>query len=146
MFKKILLPTNCSEDALKTLEYAITTDSGADILILYVIDTDYLNALEQQDLKEEIENNLINEGKESINNFKQQIEDAKCQGHCNNVNLTTLIKKGDPVGVILKTIDEESVDEIIMSKSSKSGIEKFFSDSIIDKVIKNSNVPVKVIS
>jgi nucleotide-binding universal stress UspA family protein len=144
---KILLPTDGSENAHKAGEYAISAaDLGADILILYVIDTDYLNALNQQDLREKLEKKLREEGERVVNNFKQQIEDAQCQGHCKNVNLIAQIREGKPADVILKTIDDEDVDQVIMGKSGKSGIEKFFNESITKRIVKNSNVPVKIIS
>jgi nucleotide-binding universal stress UspA family protein len=144
---KILLPTDGSENAHKAGEHPIkTADLGADIIILYVIDTDYLNALSQQDLREKLEKKLGEEGERVVNNFKQQIEDAQCQGYCKNVNLIAQIKEGKPADIILKTIDEEGVDQVIMGKSDKSGIEKFFNESITKRIVKNSNVPVKIIS
>lgn len=143
---KILLPTDGSESAHKAGEYAITAaDLGSDIILLYVIDTDHLNALGQPDLREKIEQRLIKEGKMFVNNFKQQIEDAKCQGYCKNVNLITLIQEGKPEEIILKTIQEEDIDQVIIGKSSKSSIEKYFSGSITKKIAEKTNVPIKVI-
>ncbi len=46
MTKKILLPTDGSKNAERAGEYAISLAdiSGADIIVLNVIDTNYLNA------------------------------------------------------------------------------------------------------
>ena len=145
---KILVPTDGSKQAEAAGEYAIANSdiSGADIIVLYVIDTDYLKALPQQDLRESLEKQLMKEGKDAIEAFKQKIEDAQCQGYCKNVNLIPLVKEGKPADVILKTIDEEGVDQIIMGKSGKHGIEKFIIGSTTDRVVRGAKVPVSVIS
>ncbi len=145
---KILVPTDGSKQAEAAGEYAIANSdiSGADIIVLYVIDTDYLKALPQQDLRESLEKQLMKEGKNAIEAFKQKIEDAQCQGYCKNVNLIPLVKEGKPADVILKTIDEEGVDQVIMGKSGKHRIEKFIIGSTTDRVVRGAKVPVNVIS
>lgn len=145
--KKILLPTDGSENAHRAGEYAIAeADLGADIIVLYVIDVDYLNALPQQDLRKKLEEGLKEEGKKEIEDFKQKLEDTQCEGHCKNVNLITMIKEGKPADVILKTIDEEDIDQVIMGKSGKHGIEKLILGSTTDRVVRGAKVPVNVIS
>lgn len=145
--KKILLPTDGSENAHRAGEYAIAeADLGADIIVLYVIDIDYLNALPQQDLRKKLENGLKQEGEKEIQEFKQKLEDTQCEGHCKGVNLITMIKEGKPADVILKTIDEEGIDQVIMGKSGKHGIEKLILGSTADRVVRGAKVPVNVIS
>lgn len=145
--KKILLPTDGSENAHRAGEYAIAeADLGADIIVLYVIDIDYLNALPQQDLRKKLEEGLKEEGKKEIEAFKKKLEDTQCEGHCKNVNLITMIKEGKPADVILKTIEEEGIDQVIMGKSGKHGIEKLILGSTADRVVRGAKVPVNVIS
>lgn len=148
MFKKILLPTDGSEASLRAGEYAISVAklSGADIIVLNVIDTDYLNKLPQKDLTEKLDEELREEGKNAVEKFKKQIEDEKCEGNCKNINMITMIKKGKPYDVIIKTAEEEGVDEIIIGKSGKHGLEKFIVGSTTERVVRASKVPVSVIS
>ncbi|MGZ7108707.1 MAG: universal stress protein [Methanobacterium sp.] len=144
---KILLPTDGSENAHRAGEYAISNaELGADIIILYVINTDHLDVLHQRDLREHMRKELASDGKRIINNFKQEIEDRQCQGQCKDVNIITLIKEGKPEDVILRTIDEEDIDQVIMGKSGKSGLDKLYVGSTTERVVRNSNVPVNVIS
>lgn len=60
MYKKILLATDNSRQAEKAGEYAISMADldGADILVLYVIDSYYLDALPQRDLREQLDEQL----------------------------------------------------------------------------------------
>ena len=148
MYKKILLATDNSEQAEKAGEYAIsmTKMGGADIIVLYVIDTYYLNALPQQDLREKLDEQFREEGKEAVEKFEKKIEQEQCEGNCKNINLITMIKPGKPADVILKTAEKEGVDQIIMGKSGKHGIEKFILGDTAEKVVKESKIPVNVIS
>lgn len=145
---RILVPTDGSKQAEAAGEYAIANSEvvGADIIVLYVIDIDYLNALPQQDLRKSLEDQLRKEGEDAVKAFKQKIEDAQCQGYCKHVNLIPMVKEGKPADVILKTIEEENVDQVIIGKSGKHGIEKFLIGSTADRVVRGSKVPVNVIS
>ena len=147
MHKKILVPTDGSGNAEKAGEYAISLAniSGAEILFLYVIDTDYINSIRQHDLREQMDKDLMEEGKKAVNKFEAKIEDKK--SHISKlINTSNLIKEGKPADVILKTIEEEDIDQVVMGKSVKHGIEKFVTENITEKVVKEAKVPVNVIS
>ena len=148
MYKKILLATDNSEQAEKAGEYAISMASldGADIIVLYVIDAYYKYALPQKDLREQLDEQLREEGKEAVEKFKSKIEEEQCSGNCKNIKLTTMLKEGKPADVILKTAEEENIDQIVMGKSGKHGIEKFLLGSTAENVIRGAKVPVDVIS
>jgi nucleotide-binding universal stress UspA family protein len=161
MYQKILLATDGSEQAEKAGEYAISTAdfTGADIIVLYVIDTylwgglhmhstdrSYLDALPQHDLREKLDKQLREEGEKAVESFKDKLEETQCAGKCTNVNLITMIKEGKPSDVILKTIEEEGIDQVIMGKSGKHGLDKFVLGSTADKVVREAEVPVNVIS
>ena len=148
MFKKILLPTDGSEASDRAGEYAISTANleGADIIVLNVIDTSYLKSLPQRDLFEKLYNQLWEEGKKAVEKFKSKIEDEQCAGKCKNIKLITMIKEGKPEDVILKTASDEGVDQIIMSKSGKDGLEKFLVGSTTERVVRGAKVPVIVVS
>lgn len=148
MVYKILLPTDGSEVSEKAGEYAISEAklSGADIIVLNVIDMDYLNSIPQSDLREKLDEELRQEGKKAVQKFEKKIEEEQCTGNCKNVNLITMIKKGKPEEVILKTAKEENVDQIIMGKSGKHGLERFLMGSVTERVVRDAKIPVNIIS
>jgi nucleotide-binding universal stress UspA family protein len=148
MYEKILLPIDNSEQSQRAGKYAISAANiaGAEIIVLNVIDTYYLNSLPQQDLRESLDKQLRAEGKEAVEKFKKKIEDEKCAGSCKNVKLVTLIKEGKPDDVILKTADELEVNHIIMGKSGKHGLEKFLLGSTTERVVRGAKVPINIIS
>ena len=148
MYRKILLATDNSEQAEKAGEYAISMagSNGADIIVLYVIDAYYKYALPQKELREQLDEQLREDGKEAVKKFKSKIEEKQCGGKCPNINLITMIKEGKPVEVILKTAEEENVDHIVIGKSGKHGIERFLLGSTAENVVRGSKIPVNVIS
>lgn len=148
MHKKILLPIDGSENAERAGEYAISLAdiSGADIIVLNVIDTYYLNAIPQPDIRKSLDNELRADGKRAVENFRKKLEESQCNGMCKNIQFKTLIKEGKPDEIILKTIEEEKVDQVVMGKSGKHGLERFLLGRTTDRVVNDSKIPVNVIS
>jgi nucleotide-binding universal stress UspA family protein len=148
MYKKILVPTDGSKQSEKAGEYAVSLaeTTGAEIIVLYVIDTEYLNALPQKDLRDQTDKDLREEGKKALEKFEAKIEEEQCNGKCKFVNFTKIIKEGKPADVILKTIEEEDIDQVVIAKSGKQGMEKLIIGSITEEVVKYAKVPVNVIS
>ncbi len=147
MSKKILLPINSSGPAERAGEYTVSA-AGLDetrIIVLNVIDSYYLNSLPQSDLREKLDKEFREEGKEAVENYEKKIEDEKCAGNCKNIELITRIEEGKPEDVILKIADEEEVDQIIIGKSSKDKLERFFVGSITERVVRGAKVPVTVV-
>lgn len=148
MVKRILIPTDGSDVAERAGEDAISMAdvNGHDIIVLYVIDTSYLNSLPQKDLRDHLKEELRKEGNDAVEKFKIKLEESQCQGYCKNINLITLIKEGKPADVILKTADEEDVDLIIMGKSGKNGLEKLILGNTTERVVRGAKVPVHVVA
>jgi len=148
MHKRILVPTDGSENAERAGEYAISLAdlSGADIIVLNVIDTYYLASIVQPDVRESVDEELRTSVKRAVERFEAKIEENKCNGKCQNVKFKILIKEGKPVDVILKTIDEEEIDQVIIGKFGKHGLERFLLGNTTERVLKEAKVPVNVIS
>ena len=148
MNKKILLPTDGSKNAERAGEYAISHAdlTGDAIIVLHVIDTDYLGAIPQPDIRESLDKDLRADGGRAVEKFKKKVEEIQCNGKCQNIVFKTLIKEGKPADVILKTIDEEGIDQVVIGKSGKHGLERLLLGRTTDRVVKEAKVPVSVIS
>ena len=145
---RILLPTDGSKQAERAGEYAISLAdiNGADIIVLNVIDIHYLDALPQEDLRKKLEEELRAQGQRAVERFREKLEETQCSGVCKNVTFTTLIKKGNPADVIIKTIDEEQIDQVVIGKSGKHGLDRLILGRTTDRVVRKAKVPVNVIS
>ena len=112
MYQKILLPTDGSDNARQAGKHAIwiADKTNAEIVVLNVIDVNYLQPSYLPSFRKNLDNCLRDEGKKALQEFKNDLEEAQCQGICKNIKFTTMIKEGKPHLEILKTIDEEDID------------------------------------
>ncbi|HMK53547.1 MAG TPA: universal stress protein [Methanobacteriaceae archaeon] len=147
MYKKILLPTDGSEYAEKAGEHAIwiADKSISEIIVLNVVDTYYLKSLPQKDLKDELEKELDTEGNQAVQKFAKSLESSQCDGYCKNVILTTQIKEGKPADEILKTIEEEDIDLVVMGASGKNALNKFILGSVTERVTRSAKCAVLIV-
>lgn len=147
MYKKILLPTDGSENSKRAGEQAISLAdvTGADIIVLNVIDVNYLQPSYLPSFREDLEKELRNEGKKAIENFKEDLEERQCQGTCKNVKFISKIEEGKPHEVILETMDEEDVDVVVMGASGKHGFDRILLGSTTERVVRETTRPVLVV-
>ena len=69
------------------------------------------------DVKNDLDKELRADGKKAVETFKTQLEESQCNGKCQNIEFKILVKEGKPADTILKTIDEEGIDQVIIGKS-----------------------------
>ncbi len=152
MYKKILLPIDGSKNSKRATIHAIDMAdvSGGDITVLFVVESFYpryavlpttVNSPDDDYFKE-----VRNEGVQIIEDFKKDLEENQCKGKCKNIHFKTLVKEGKTYIEILKTIDEENIDLVIMGSSGRhSTLERIILGSVTERVIRESHVPVLVI-
>ncbi|OPY27228.1 MAG: Universal stress protein [Methanobacterium sp. PtaU1.Bin242] len=145
MYKKILLPTDGSKYAEKAAKHAIwiASHSSAEVIALNVVDTSSLVGLPAEDLTVRVTEILKEEGQkslETITNIMEQLEKEK--GLKTDVKIISISKEGSPADVILKTVEEEDVDLIVMGTSGKHGLDRFLLGSVTEKVVRSAKCPV----
>ena len=142
MYKKILLPTDGSEYANKAAEHAIwiARASGAEIIALNVIETSSLVGLPAEDLIVRIKEMLKEEGRVALEHiFEMATKENLEEG---DLKVTLKTKEGSPADVILKTIDKEDIDLVVMGTSGKHGLDRFLLGSVTEKVVRSAKCPV----
>jgi nucleotide-binding universal stress UspA family protein len=147
MFNKILLPTDGSKNSKRAGERAIDLAelTGADIVVLYVVETNYIESPRLANYRVDLFDELREEGKKIVEDFKANLEDKKCKGTCKNVNLTTEIKEGNPYIIILETITKENIDLTVIGASGRHGLDRFLLGSVTERVVRESKSPVLVV-
>lgn len=153
MYKKILLPTDGSENSKRANKHAlwIADKSDADIVIMYVIEPHFpelatglpLSTLPTPD--ERFYEEIREEGHQIIDNFKQELEDVQCKGICKNTNLKSIITEGKPSTEIVSILDKENIDLVVMGASGRHGLDRFVIGSVTERVVRNARKPVMVI-
>ena len=141
--KKILFPYDLSENALKIVPYVLSVSEAynSTICLLHVVD-----------LLDKWDNVFIHHA--SMDAFEKKAleaaEDALrkiCEEHFQGrPNFQKRIVSGVPATEILRTIDSEDIDLVIMGTHGRKGLEHIIFGSVVENVIKKSPVPVLTIN
>lgn len=147
MYEKILLPTDGSENAKRAAKHAVQlgSKSGAEIIVLNVIETPRLTGIRAAD-KAELRNKLEQEGQKAFNDVSNILMEIKNGGKCQkDVKLNLMFKEGSPSDTILKTIGEENIDLVVMGTSGKHGLNRFLLGSVAENTMRSAPCPVLVV-
>lgn len=139
---KVLWPTDFSNSAEKALPYVtdLTQKYGAEIHVLYVIEDIAHHESWYGDFGKTHVDKLMQWADKSAKKRLEQV----CEKYLNSCPLYIKhIAVGDPAQEILKLIDKEKVDLVVMTSHGEQGNYRF--GSVTEKVLKNSPVPVTTI-
>ena len=142
--KRILFPIDFTENSSKILPYVLSVSEKYDAMIylLHVVEDLYkwgggsyiphipLDQYQEDALKgaEKTLDRVCEEQLESCPNFQKKI------------------LFGDPAQEILRTIESEEIDMVIMGTHGRKGLEHVFFGSVAENVVKKSSVPVLTIN
>ena len=141
-FQKILWPTDFSENAAKALPYVTSLGEKyqTEVHVLYVI--------EELGYHEPWYGEFDKSHIDKIHEWEKKTAEKRLNEICEKFleGCPLYIKHiaiGDPPQEIIKLIDKEKVDVVVMAKHGRRGHFRF--GSVAEKVVKNSPVPVVTI-
>jgi nucleotide-binding universal stress UspA family protein len=138
--KKVLWPTDFSENAAKALPYvrSLSENYQTEVHVLYVIQE---LAHYNEPWYGEFDRSHIDKLHEWEEKTAKKRLDEICENHLQGCPLYIKhIAIGDPGHEILKLIEKEKVDMVVMATHGRKGHFRF--GSVAEKVVKNSPVPV----
>lgn len=142
--KRILFPIDFTENSAKILPYVLSVSEKYDAMIylLHVVEdlskwgsSSYIPHFPPDQYQEE----ALKGAEKSLH----RVCEEKLQG-CPNFQKRVL--SGDPAQEILKTIESEEIDLVIMGTHGRKGLEHVFFGSVAENVVKKSPVPVLTIN
>ena len=141
--KKVLFPVDLTENSSKILPYVLSISEKYDsmIYLLHVV----------QDLNKW---GTIYVPHPSMDIFqKEAIEGAQkaldkvCEEQLQSCpNFQKILVSGDPAAEILRTVDSEEIDLVIMGTHGRKGLEHTLFGSVAENVVKKSPVPVLIVN
>jgi nucleotide-binding universal stress UspA family protein len=141
--EKILFPTELRPYSIKILPFVISMSEkyNSTIYLLHVVE-DLLRwgGFYIPHISLEL---YQKEAMEAAEKLMDEICDQQMQG-CSQYERR--IRSGDPAGEILKTIDSEAIDMVVMGTHGYKGLEHRIFGSVAEKVLQNSSVPVLTIN
>ena len=141
--KKILFPVDLSEVSSKIVPwvYTVVAKFDAEVHLLFVARTFQYYSYGYVDPKSivSIEEQLIKGGERKIDEFSSSYfaEYPDCK---------TVVVLGDAVEEILRYINKEEINLVIMGTHGRKGLKHVLLGSVADRVIKMSPVPVLTIN
>jgi len=141
--KKILYPLDLTEYSSKILPYVLSLSEkyNSTIYLLHVVQD--LNKWGKLYVPHQSMDKLQIEANEVTKKAMDKICENKMQG-C--PNFQKRIISGDAAHEILKVIETEGIDLVIMGTHGRKGLEHAIFGSVAEKVVKNSSAPVLVVN
>ena len=136
---KVLWPTDFSSSAEKALPYVtdLTQKYQAEIHVLYVIE----DIAHHESWYGDFDRARVDKLMERANKMAHERLSRVCEKYLDGCPLYIKhIAVGDPAEEILKLINSEGVDTVVMASHGREGKYKF--GSVTEKVLKSSPVPV----
>lgn len=141
MTQKILLPTDGSEHAEKTIQYAVSLAkaTGATLVAMYAF-TPPLSLRSQRGaaMMEEFRTSLEAEAKDIIAEVAERLTKE-------GLHVTTLAVEGSPAEAILRAAEDEKPDVIVMGSRGGGSWPGLTLGSVAEKVVRYSPVTVTVV-
>ncbi len=130
MFRKIMVPTDGSEFALRAEDMAIELASKYDARIIgaFVIDEKLIYPFEV----------LEEEGKSVLKNLSEKAKE-------NGVIVDEVLVVGNPAKDLVTIIRRMNPDLVVIGTHSKKGLEKWLMGSVAQNVFKNVETPVLLV-
>jgi nucleotide-binding universal stress UspA family protein len=142
--KRVLFPVDFTENESKILPYVLSVSEKYDarIYLLHVVEDlpkwesgFYIPHIPWDQYREEA---LKGAGKALDRVCKKRLKGCP--------NFQKMIVSGDPAQEILKTIETEAIDLVIMGTHGRKGLEHVFFGSVAENVVKKSPAPVLTIN
>jgi len=144
IFKKILVPTDNSENSREAFKYAMSIAEiyETTVYVVHVIDIDHLEKFykfetspyaSRVDMKENIVKKEMKETEEFIN---KNIKGEK------GLKMEKIIKKGNPFVKIIIAAREIEADLIVMSTHGRIGLFHVLMESVAERVVRTAPCPV----
>ena len=142
-FKKILFPIDLSEVSAEIIPYVTTMARTfqSDLHILFVArifkyyDTIYVPPVSIVEFEEKV----VAGGKRRLDEFVQEHLKDCC------VSVVKVIP-GDPAEEIVRYIDAEGIDLVVMSTHGRKGLDRILFGSVANHVVTTSSVPVMTVN
>ncbi len=141
--KKILFPYDLSENAGKIIPYVLSVSENYDstIYLLHVV-----HDLQRWGNVYIPHPSMDVFQKEALEGAEKAMDRACEEQLEGRTNIERRIVSGDPATEILKTIESEDIDLVIMGTHGRKGLEHIVIGSVAENVVRKSPVPVMTVN
>ncbi|MCK4488259.1 MAG: universal stress protein [Desulfobacterales bacterium] len=141
--KKILFPCDLTENSSKILPYVLSVSEKYNSMIYLLHVVQDLHRWGKVYIPHASMNTFQNEALEGAETALDRVCDEQLES-C--PNFQRRIVSGDPATEILKTIETEDIDLVVMGTHGRKGLEHTIFGSVAENVVKKSPVPVMTVN
>ncbi|ELY65745.1 universal stress protein [Natrinema versiforme] len=143
MYDRILLPTDAEAGTELATEHAVAVaeHAGAELHLLYVVDSDVYDAYSGDEYVHEFEGleaALEQIGEDALGAAAEAAREA-------GLDPTTVVRRGRPHEEILAYADEADVDLVVMGSTERPGDYRQLLGSVTDRVARLASRPVTIV-
>lgn len=138
--KAILIPTDGSDCSIHAAELGISLAKvlGAEIFVIYAIDTIILEELTKGVEEKSVEKELKEKGERYLNYIVRLAEKE-------GLKAEAILAKGEPYDQIVHYAKTKGVDMIVMGTYGRRGTKRILIGSVTERVIEYAPCPVLVV-
>jgi nucleotide-binding universal stress UspA family protein len=138
--KKILIPIDGSDYSFRAAEFGVSVAKlvGAQVMVVYVIDTVVLDQIAKVNEREDVERELKQDG-------ERYIRYVLGLGEKQNVKVASLLAKGRPFEQVVHLAKGLGMNLIVMGTYGRRGAERILIGSVAERVIEYASCPVLVV-
>jgi len=138
-FKKVLFPVDLSDVSPKMVPFVMSVANmwKAEVHVLFVV-----SVLEHFTSMYVPEMSISKLEQEMVLGSERKLEEFVQEHFPDNRVTKASVIVGDPAEEIVKYVNEEKMDLIVIGTHGRKGLEKVFFGSVAERVIKTSPVPV----
>jgi nucleotide-binding universal stress UspA family protein len=141
--KKILFPLDLTENSSKVLPYVLSISEKYNSIVYLIHVVQDLNKWG----KLYVPHPSMDKFQEEAVEVAKKAMDKVCENKLQSCpNFQKKVVSGDTVDEILKVVESEEIDLLIMGTHGRKGLEHVFFGSVAENVVKKSPVPVLVIN
>lgn len=137
--QKILVPIDGSEQAWEALDYAADEFPSATIVLVHVIDpveAGYSTTATMAGYSEAWYEQAQERAEDLFERAEEELSDQATESYT---------EVGRPSRVIVESIEEHDIDQIVMGSHGRSGVSRILLGSVAETVVRRSPVPVTIV-
>lgn len=142
---KILVPFDFSDISYHALDFAIQMGNkaaGAEITLFNVIEHPSVSAYQRMMGVTDYEPMEILYIKQLIEAVEKRMAETISEYNIGKVKVTSKIRLGNPDNEIMRAVEDDEIDVIVMATSGAAGLDEFFVGSNAEKVVRHAACPV----
>ena len=140
MFKRILLPVDIVKNSNKSIEYTIQTakNFNSEVLIIHAFAIPLPEYIPFNFDTKELEEQIFNDCNKIVAEVENRFKGA-------DIKVKSFLKNGPAGFMIIRIVESEGCDLVIMQSRSKTDQKNFLIGSVSNYVIHHTKIPVLLI-